>query len=724
VSRSTWRFAAPAEVTERPADTAEVAQLRHVIAEATAARERARLRARLASAANTLPADRDKEVLSAPEAIQARLAFASANADSVARDEAAADQAMESAKTRLAELDEPVRATAAQRETALEIPDAGGKRIEVTYRLPQASWGPAYRLEVAGDQVRLVLLARAEMSGDAWGAVPITFSSRAPDRALTLRPLAIPQLGVGDTVEGFTTPRAQRQVKYGGSKASESSVDGVLRSATFGQAPDGSWGAGRFRTASTALRTLAFLGAGYDHQTPNKYKHAVKLAIDVLVGLKPEDLPLNDLALTTTVICEALAMTGDAALKPVAVRDVEALRVRAFGTDGIVPAAARSGALDGPMVAVNATMAFKSALSAGLDIGDALMLVRDALPIVEQARDRRMGRIASLTIRTFCGMHPRVELAEAQRWAAAVPEWFKRGEVEAIYLAAMVTFQSGGDAWKVYNAVARDFLVTHENVDGTWTVPHPAGADVGIAYCQLALEIYYRYALVNVGTGGGAGFSRSPIFAPIPEIASAEAASNGWPMRWTPAGAVTLLPGARAEVELAAFELPGHVALTSIPQQEDSVWRALATRNPTTQPLPGADAVVVVDGHACGTTPVPFTLPGKELSLALGVEPGVRVQRIAKENSDDGFRSRTLSVAITYKLIAPDKWTRAVAVLEPVPLPEAGVTLVVPGMDHGQLERRLREDPLWHLDLHPEAEQTLRYDVTYPASMRPFLEYR
>jgi hypothetical protein len=660
--------------------------------------------------------------LPSPEALQARLAFASANAERAAKEEVDAEQALAKAQRDLVKLEalEPLPPLADG--VTLDAPAAAGHRVEVTYRLPRAKWGPAYRVEIEGERATLVELARLEMSGDRWDAVAPTFTTRAASSGVFLRPLAIPQLGVADTVENFSIPRTRHViVAYGGSKGSESAVDATLNSAKRAQNDDGSWGDGRWRAATTGLKLLTYLGAGYDHRIPSKYKNALSKGIDAAVAMSPESLGLSELALIACALSEAYSMSNDPALKEPAQRDIDALRSRAFGADGVLRALARDGALDGPMAAVSVTLAFKSAKVAGLAPGDELGQMRGLLPMVELCRDRELARIASLFIRVFTGEHqPKVELAEAQRWAARAAGWLDRGQVEKIYLANLVMFQVGGEGWRVFNGSVRDLLVNRQQPDGGWNSPHPGGAEIASAYCQLSLEVYYRYAVVG---RGGIALERQAD-QPIPEPIDAVAATQGWPVRWVASGPVSLAPGSRVELELSRVDLPGKVELSAMPQQHDSVWRKLVTKNPSTQPLPAADALVVVAGEPCGATPVAFTLPGKELVLALGREPAVRVERIAKETSDDGFRSRTLKEDLTYRLVAPPGWTRPVTVLEPMPTPEGGVTLRVPGLDAKALEKRLRDDPVWRLELLPGAEQKLGYEVEYPSAMRAFLEYR
>jgi len=130
--------------------------------------------------------------------------------------------------------------------------------------------------------------------------------------------------------------------KYGGSKGSESAVDAALRWFKKHQSPNGLWdavnyyknctedpkcepgtedhgGPANYDVAMTGYALLCFLGAGYDHVTPNKYKSVVKRGIDYLVSVQKADGYLGERnyenAVGTMALAEAYALTNDPALK-------------------------------------------------------------------------------------------------------------------------------------------------------------------------------------------------------------------------------------------------------------------------------------------------------------------------------------------------------------------------------------------------------------------------
>jgi len=130
--------------------------------------------------------------------------------------------------------------------------------------------------------------------------------------------------------------------KYGGSKGSESAVDAALRWFKKHQSPNGLWdavnyyknctedpkcepgtedhgGPANYDVAMTGYALLCFLGAGYDHVTPNKYKSVVKRGIDYLLSVQKADGYLGERnyenAVGTMALAEAYALTNDPALK-------------------------------------------------------------------------------------------------------------------------------------------------------------------------------------------------------------------------------------------------------------------------------------------------------------------------------------------------------------------------------------------------------------------------
>jgi hypothetical protein len=82
---------------------------------------------------------------------------------------------------------------------------------------------------------------------------------------------------------------------------------------------------------ASALAVLDFLGAGYDHQTPNRYRPTLVSALHHLEGHQQADGGFGSTiatALITTDLAEAYAMTGDQNMAGPAQRGVDAILAR------------------------------------------------------------------------------------------------------------------------------------------------------------------------------------------------------------------------------------------------------------------------------------------------------------------------------------------------------------------------------------------------------------
>ncbi|TVR43929.1 MAG: hypothetical protein EA402_08405, partial [Planctomycetota bacterium] len=130
---------------------------------------------------------------------------------------------------------------------------------------------------------------------------------------------------------------------YGGSRASEGAVEAALRLFARIQEPQGHWRVGDIPAVLpgppltmpdgvlggpsadlklSAMVTQIYLGSGYDHRTPNRYRRLVHAALQWLIeqapgtfGAEHDDIDSELLALVARPIVEAYAMTMDPALR-------------------------------------------------------------------------------------------------------------------------------------------------------------------------------------------------------------------------------------------------------------------------------------------------------------------------------------------------------------------------------------------------------------------------
>ncbi len=80
------------------------------------------------------------------------------------------------------------------------------------------------------------------------------------------------------------------------------------------QNTDGTWSSPG-EADPTALACLAFIGAGYDHQTPNRHRDVVGAGLRALMRTDPAAGSMSDRALRTMAVAEAFAISGDADLR-------------------------------------------------------------------------------------------------------------------------------------------------------------------------------------------------------------------------------------------------------------------------------------------------------------------------------------------------------------------------------------------------------------------------
>lgn len=653
--------------------------------------------------------------------------FVGRNADAARERARRGRDAREAARARLVALEtqrEQARPPAAQR-AELPLPGAAGRAVRLSYRLAGAGWAPEHRVEVSGGVTTWVREAILELPGESsWPltagmAVPLELTASDPAQPLAMPALAIPELILGDEVRPEEVGKARRRSigAYGGSKGSESAVDAANRRFKRTQNPDGSWSHGPWQLHSTALCTLAMLGAGYDHKSPSKYRNLVKLAIGWLQQRQGRQTDLGGHALLAAALNEAWAMTGDPALREIATATQATLGQRIAGGRELSSALYRRGPMQGPELLYWCALATKSAQAGGLDVSATLAALRAVLPELRGHPDRAEAGAAGIAAAAFLAAPlPEVPIDD---WIAALPGWLAEGRPEIPYLANIGLFQSGGEGWARWNNVMRDRCVATqirmtELQDGLRVVPYPLGEDAAHAMLSLALEVYYRYA--QVARPGASGDARQPL----PSLAEA---SLGWPASHRIA-AVSLTAGRRQRVLIDRFQLPGRIGLRAAPADGAGAWRVLDTANPLTGPLLGGPLAVVVEGRSLGVHHQPFCAPGARLLVPLGRDERVRIAREESARDSEAWGKRTRTVTIAYRIDAPAGAYRSIAIEEPMPRPaDPAIRLrsVEPALAEDALDRQLAEDPLWSLTVPIEqgrGSARLVYELRHPTSLR------
>ena len=659
--------------------------------------------------------------LTTPEALAAQLAFAVTNAQRTVTGAQAAADAAAGARTRLAARIPDALPVGPR----LELIAAPASEITLRYRLDGATWQPAWRVEIDAQGAQLVQLARLQLDVQPTAEpVLLTVTTYGQQPPVLMPEPRIPLFGLTESMalEDPADPLSPKQIRV--SKGSESAVQKSLESSKRMQSSDGSWYNGSSTTATTALTTLVYLGAGYDHKTPNKYRGVVRDALSWIGDQTPSTLDLPSLALTTCALAEAYAMTADLDLRPTCDSFIADLRQR-FPRE-LEGWCARDGALAGPEVVALVVSAFKSSLAGGLDIGDSLTVLRD---FRIRGSDPEEVRLATAYVAVLTGQDARITLAEAQRWAASVPRWFATGRCELINFAVGASFQQGGDIWSTVNAGTRDFLTTRHDPDGLWSTPYPLGRLPGALWYALSLEVYYCYAPVKPQN-----YNKSSPTTEALEIASR------WPMRLTTTKPVRLTAGPQ-ELELRRVRLPGTIQRSAIPAQSSAVWRVLESSNPWPSALPAGPLTIVSSGNVAGSRIVgdmtlSETAPGGFLRIPLGVDDAYRIRREVTTTTEDGLLSRTLSVTVTCTLEASAGASDPVTIREALPAPGTdAVTIALTAPEklaNEAYRKRLADDPFTSLTLTPPKDPAApsakgiswSATFTYARSVRPRLEAR
>ena len=367
--------------------------------------------------------------------------------------------------------------------------------------------------------------------------------------------------------------------KGGGSRASESAVDAALRWFKRHQSPNGTWDVEKYpvncqenpkcepgnsgsaggsdaNVAMTGYAVLCFLGAGYDHKTPNKYKTTVQKGLEFLRSAQKPDGLLGvrnyEHAVGTMALAEAYAMTNDPDLKEPAQKGLKVVLSRqakdakgdsayaGLGWDYEAPKPERN---DSSVSGWN-VMALKSGLAGGLNVGNGMEgakkwlerhwkatnkdwqklndpytatstfaytwdATNDNVEVGQPGQSHDLAPVGALCA-VFLGHHAGDIMLESlcnhimkYQFPAAYP-----CNTYFMYYNTLAIFQAGGDRWTKWNGTVRDMLVGAQRkgegcFDGSWNFEgtqfhgHECGRILSTAYCCLSLEVYYRYKQVG-----------------------------------------------------------------------------------------------------------------------------------------------------------------------------------------------------------------------------------
>jgi hypothetical protein len=360
----------------------------------------------------------------------------------------------------------------------------------------------------------------------------------------------------------------------GGSKGSESAVEAGLRWLKRHQSPNGMWdpvgypanceenpkceagstSSGNVNAAMTGYAVLCFLGAGYDHKSPNKFRETVKKGVEYLVSAQAADGGWGrnyENGICAMAVAEAFAMTGDTDLKDPAQRSMNKVMEtqasdpkaadQAYGKLGWDYGKANADRSDSSVSGWN-VMALKSGLAAGLDVSAGINGAKNWLEVVWKATNPNWATLdvytgesrfpytykasdGSVSIGAvgapshdlacvgmvscvFLGHHagdPMLETLANYVVKNQQPTSWANMHLYYAYYNTLGMFQVGGEKWKIWNGTVRDLFVDNQRkgdgcFDGSWNWADTQkwhGVEVGrvlsTTYCILSLEVYYRY---------------------------------------------------------------------------------------------------------------------------------------------------------------------------------------------------------------------------------------
>jgi len=331
----------------------------------------------------------------------------------------------------------------------------------------------------------------------------------------------------------------------GTSAKAESAVKAGLVWLARAQEKDGSWNARAWEgiaphtVGATGLSLLAFQGAGYTHKA-DPFAQTVHRGLSWLKAQQRPDgsfphKTFYEQGIATIAVCEAYAMTGNAALGRTAQKGVDYIIKTqpahgGFRYKGAVPKGEGDLSVTGWQM-----LAIVSGHCAGLSLSPITFdrcrtflanTRRDHGASAYLVADKKAGSKAVTAIGMVCRMFldpggSRDHIRQAARYLLL---WEIRGQgpvpgggskqlvtdLYYTYWSSLAMFQFGGDEWRDWNVMVRDRLVRAQvgrrqdargrSLYGSWEpanhkwAKHSGGRVYATAMAVLCLETCYRYA--------------------------------------------------------------------------------------------------------------------------------------------------------------------------------------------------------------------------------------
>jgi hypothetical protein len=350
-----------------------------------------------------------------------------------------------------------------------------------------------------------------------------------------------------------------------------SSIEAALRWFKRHQSPNGMWDVDQYQAncpdagmkcepgvnqagdadiACTAYAVMCFLGAGYDHVTPNKYRPVVAKAVEWLLAQQKADGLFGERnyehAVATMALAEALGMSGDARLRTPAQKAVDVVIARqaqdpqakdkayaGLAWDYVAPNAARNDT----SVSGWSMMALKSALGAGLQVGNSMQGAKvwlerawkaanpdwkkldpyqgtSVFPYTYDATSDKVDKEHLSCVGALCaiylGHHKGDVMLETMANSIMKNDFPTSWPTNTyfLYYNTLAVFQMGDERWKQWDVPVARMLSDAQRMDdtcfnGSWDYAgtkfhgHDTGRLLSTAYACLSQEVIWRYTRVE-----------------------------------------------------------------------------------------------------------------------------------------------------------------------------------------------------------------------------------